>query len=52
MISEGRRDSVGGGVVAEFFRDLKSRRDSDFQLVGPFYQELSVNGALLPEDFH
>ena len=48
-----------GGVVAEFFRGLKSRRDSvgggstrNFPLMGPFYQEFFVNGALFPGNFH
>ena len=45
MVSGSRRDSVGGGVVAEFFRGLKKPtrfsggRGSSriFPLKGPFY---------------
>ena len=43
MVSRSRRDSVGGGVVARFFRDLQEpTRFSGGGVVAEFFRGLQV----------
>ena len=47
VISRSRRDSVGGRVVAEFFRDLKSLRGSvGGGVVAGFFRELQLRNQI------
>ena len=51
MISRSRRDAVGGGVVAGFFRDLpKSRRGSvGGGVVAGFFRDLQLRNQIFTQ---
>ena len=50
MISRSRRDSVGGGVVAGFFRDLQEpTRFSGGGVVAGFFRDLQLRNQIFTQ---
>ena len=51
MISRSRRDSVGGGVVTEFFRDLQEPTRFSGGVVAEFSRDLQLRNKILTQHY-